>query len=177
MTGERQDGTARRFVLLDDGFRVNKARYILQCLLATLCVLIILIVLGAVEDTATIASLGASSFIAFAMPHQRASAPRLMLGGYLIGIVVGWVSYMASAGLSQGYPQLTVGARHVVFGALAVGLSVFLMVITQSEHPPAAGLALGLVINGCDVPTLIVVAMGVVLLVVTKVLLKPILVD
>ena len=29
--------------------------------------------------------------------------------------------------------------------ALAVGLSIFLMVVTNTEHPPAAGTALGIV--------------------------------
>ena len=35
----------------------------------------------------------------------------------------------------------------VLFGGLAVGVSIFVMVITDTEHPPAAAVALGFVIS------------------------------
>lgn len=37
--------------------------------------------------------------------------------------------------------------RYGLPGALAISLAVFTMVVTRSEHPPAAALALGLVLN------------------------------
>jgi len=36
----------------------------------------------------------------------------------------------------------------VIFGAISVGFSVFIMAVINTEHAPAAGIALGLVING-----------------------------
>lgn len=48
----------------------NIRRYALQCSLATVVVLILLVALDAVTQTVLIAALGASSFIAFAVPRS-----------------------------------------------------------------------------------------------------------
>lgn len=164
-----EDDTA----LIDTSFSGATGRYIVQCGLATLCVLVVLLVLDPLRRGASIASLGASSFIAFAMPHQRISRPRLMVGGYAIGIVVGVLCYWL-AGLPIWENVAYVGtSRYAVFGAVAVGAAIFLMVVTQSEHPPAAGLALGFVTDGTDARTVLVVALGIVALSTLKTLLKP----
>ena len=66
----------------------------------------------------------------------------------------------------------------VLCGALAVGLAIFVMVITDTEHPPAAGLALGLVLNeACDARVLAVVLIGILALSLAKEVLKPLLID
>ena len=52
-----------------------------------------------------------------------------------------------------------------------MGLSSFLMTITNTEHPPAAGLALGLVYEGVDYPALAVILLGVLLLTAIKMLI------
>jgi CBS-domain-containing membrane protein len=162
---------------IDQQFKDNKRRYLVQCGLATACVLVILLVLDPLTDTTTIAALGASSFIAFTMPHKRASRPRLMIGGYVIGMVMGYLCYrlltmpaLIALDFVQRYGE-------VIFGALAVGSSIFLMVITDSEHPPAAGLALAFVITGTSVGTVAVVTLGIVSLSLTKTLLGPLLSD
>ena len=163
--------------LFDTDFHGQETRYIGQSVLATLAVFAVLIVLDTIRESASIASLGASSFIAFAMPHQRISRPRLMIGGYLIGIVTGVICYWLSLmPVWENVRYLSTG-QHVLFGALAVGLAIFLMVLTQSEHPPAAGLALGFVIDGTDVRTVVVVALGIIALSAVKTALKPILKD
>ena len=65
---------------------------------------------------------------------------------------------------------------HVVFGAGAVALATFTMVITDSEHPPAASLALGLVLmDEWRWLTLAVVLAGVVVLAAVKQALRPVL--
>jgi len=51
------------------------------------------------------------------------------------------------------------------------------MVVTRTEHPPAAALALGLVLNEWSLVTLAVVLTGVVVLSVVKRLVLPILMD
>ena len=66
-------------------------------------------------------------------------------------------------------------APHVVFGAMSVGLAIFLMVITDTEHPPAAGLALGLILNEWSFLTIVVVLVGIISLSVIKFILKPVL--
>jgi CBS-domain-containing membrane protein len=72
---------------------------------------------------------------------------------------------------------ITAHASMVAFGALATGLAMFLMVVTKTEHPPAAALALGLVLNEWTLLTLVVVIVGVIALSICKQLVLPILMD
>ncbi len=65
----------------------------------------------------------------------------------------------------------------ILFGALAMGIAMFLMVVTKSEHPPAAALALGLVLNEWTTLTLAVVIVGVIGLSICKRIVLPHLMD
>lgn len=156
--------------------RDNLNRYLLQCALAGVVVFILLLILDTVTQTVLIAALGASTFIAFAVPRSLQSDPRYMIGGYLVGILVG----TSIDTLSASFLFSDVVTEHVVmiiFGALATGLAMFVMVITKTEHPPAAALALGLVLNEWDLLTLVVVIVGVIALSIFKRLVLPILMD
>ncbi len=154
----------------------NVKRYALQCSLAAAVVLILLMVLDAVTQTVLIAALGASVFIAFAVPRSLHSSPRCLIGGYLAGILAG--SAMATLNIALEFSDVvTAHASMVVFGALATGLAMFLMVVTKTEHPPAAALALGLVLNEWTLLTLVVVIVGVIALSICKQLVLPILMD
>lgn len=156
--------------------RKNIRRYALQCSLAAAVVLILLMVLDAVTQTVLIAALGASVFIAFAVPRSLHSSPRCLIGGYLAGILAG--SLMATLNIAIDFSDVvTAHASMVVFGALATGLAMFLMVVTKTEHPPAAALALGLVLNEWTLLTLVVVIVGVIALSICKQLVLPILMD
>jgi CBS-domain-containing membrane protein len=53
--------------------RDNLNRYLLQCTLASVVVLILLLILDTVTQTVLIAALGASTFIAFAVPRSLQS--------------------------------------------------------------------------------------------------------
>lgn len=166
----------RRLGLASRLRRSNLQRYILQCALASVAVLILLLVMDAVTQTVLIAALGASSFIAFAVPRSLQSDPRYMIGGYLVGMTCGCLM-----SLSHTYFHFNDAiADHtvmVVFGALATGLAMFVMVATKTEHPPAAALALGLVLNEWDLLTLLVVLTGVAALSIVKKLILPMLMD
>ena len=156
--------------------RENIRRYALQCSLAAAVVLILLMVLDAMTQTVLIAALGASVFIAFAVPRSLHSSPRCLIGGYLAGILAG--SLMATLNIALEFSDVvTAHASMVVFGALATGLAMFLMVVTKTEHPPAAALALGLVLNEWTLLTLVVVIVGVIALSICKQLILPILMD
>jgi CBS-domain-containing membrane protein len=159
--------------LFDERFSKNKARYILQCSLAAVSVMAVLVILDAIANAAVIAALGASSFIAFTMPQTRSAQPRFMIGGYLVGVAVGTLCH----GLCLLVPaQSPVLQRYVyvLFGSLSVGLAILVMVITNTEHPPAASLALGLVLGEWGVLTVTVVLVGVVLLSLLKRALRPV---
>jgi CBS-domain-containing membrane protein len=153
----------------------NFKRYGLQCGLAGLAVLILLLVLDAVTQTVLIASLGASAFIAFAVPRSLHSDPRHLIGGYVVGLVSGVaMSLLASIVATSGTWDHAV---MITFGALAISVAMFGMVVTRSEHPPAAALALGLVLNEWNFATLFVILSGVILLSVIKRIVLPMLMD
>ncbi|MGR3177180.1 MAG: HPP family protein [Candidatus Anammoxibacter sp.] len=176
--------------IFDEKFKANKVKYVLQCALATVVVSVILIVLSSVADTVIVAALGASAFIAFAMPQKEVSSPRFLIGGYLIGTTVGCGCHFLSEHylLAQmslehpGYYLLT----HIsfineysrqIFGSISVGTAIFLMTITDTEHPPAAGLALGFVLNGWSYITIEVVLAGIVLISLIKFMLRRLLIN
>jgi len=155
--------------------REDFKRYAMQCGLAGFVVFILLLVLDAVTQTVLIAALGASAFIAFAVPRSPHSGPRHMIGGYVVGIFAG--SLMATLKAMIG---ASAGADHavmVIFGAIAISLAMFTMVVTRTEHPPAAALALGLVLNEWNLLTLFVVLGGIIGLSIVKQLVLPALLD
>lgn len=153
------------------GFR----RYAMQCGLAGLVVLILLLLLDAVTQTVLIAALGASAFIAFAVPRSVHSSPRHMVGGYVVGMLAG--SSMAALKALASFSITTDHALTVIFGAIAISLAMFTMVVTRTEHPPAAALALGLVLNEWSPLTLSVVLFGIIGLSIVKSLILPALLD
>ena len=162
---------------LDVKVQKNLIRYIFQCSLATLTILAILLFLDVLTETALIASLGASAFVIFTMPTTYSSDPRRLLGGYGIGISIGVLfSYLTKSHLIELLSANNINSL-VVFGAIAVGIAIFIMTITNTEHAPAAGIALGLVLNQWDFTTLIFIIVAIIWLTVVKKLLQPILID
>ncbi len=151
-------------------------RYVLQCTLAGVVVLILLLVLDTVTQTVLIAALGSSTFIAFAVPRSLHSDPRHMIGGYLVGISVGCL--IGTLYLSFDFTHASADhAVLIMFGAFATALAMFVMVVTRTEHPPAAALALGLVLNEWNLLTILVVLAGIISLSVFKRLVLPVLMD
>jgi len=123
--------------------------------------LVVLVILDAVPNATIAASLGASSFIAFAMPHRPLSQPRRFVGGNAVGLLLGMsVYHLTALSFWQGLPWGDILAE-AVCGALATGLAILMMVVTDTEHPPAAGLALGFVLDGYTLETVAVVIIGV----------------
>ena len=163
--------------LFDRKALIFKKQYILQSLLATIVIFIVLILLDIVSNAAVIGAFGASTFIAFTMPHRRVSHARFLIGGYIVGVIVGYAcNFMSEHPLFLDIGFLD-DHTFVVYGALAVGLSIFIMVVTNTEHPPAAGLALGLVINECDLHIIFFVLVGISIVVFIKHVLKRFMVD
>ncbi len=163
--------------ILDPKIRHNVHRYILQCALATLTILVVLIFLDVLTRTAIIATLGATAFIVFTMPKSYPSRPRPLIGGYIVGISLGCLCSF----LSDSRLMMSILNGHttslIVFGALAVGIAILIMALTNTEHPPAAGMSLGLVLNPWDYRTIIFILSAVLLMAAVKRLLRPILID
>lgn len=125
-------------MIIDEKFRANWKHYSFQSFLATLVLFIILIVLK-LQNAVVTASIGATAFIVFAMPDSITASPRNIIGGHALGFFFG-----AACAL---IPQ-SLWIHSALVYSLAVGLSIFAMVLLDMEHPPAAGTALGMAIAG-----------------------------
>ena len=143
----------------DEKFRHNKARYILQACFAGAAVGAALVLFDVVTQPVIIASFGASAFIAFAMPHGHIGTPRHIVGGYVVGVIVGCLIHFATFLPTDRY--ITEKALYIISGAVAVMLSMFIMTITDTEHPPASSIALGFVINEWTIHTVVMVLAGI----------------
>jgi CBS-domain-containing membrane protein len=166
-----------KIIWFDKKFRTHKLRYIFQCFLATLTILVVLIFLDVLTEAALITALGASAFIVFTIPNRYSADPRRLIGGYIVGLLVGFIFYLIS---SSEITTILIGNNSrslVIFGSVAVGFAIFIMAVTNTEHAPAAGIALGLVINRWDYLTIIFIFLAILWLVGIKILLKKYLMD
>ena len=136
------------------GFRLSWKHYIYQSLIAAIVILIVFLILTE-SHAVIIASIGSTAFIIFATPRSITAEPRRVIGGHLIGI--------ASGSLFSFIPQLPPIPSAIIY-SIAIGISIFLMVATNTEHPPASGTALGIAMNGFTINvTLAVIASAIVL--------------
>lgn len=136
-------------------FKIYPWRYVFQCSIAAVAIGIILSFLDIFSHTAIIATLGATCFVLFILPHSYFARSRPLFGGYVVGIMTGCLfSFINQLIFKFGWilsHQLSV----VVCGALAVGIAIFVMAVFNFEHPPAAGISLSLVLNVWKIDTLI----------------------
>ena len=141
--------------LTNDDTIINKFKklwlyYIIQSLLASISLLVIVLVLGR-DRMVVISAMGATAFIVFAMPTAASAQTRNVIGGHLVGLVVGAIFYYTAIPYYVEYP-------------LVVGISIFLMVALDVEHPPAAGTALAVVINEVSVNVFVAIMISAVVL-------------
>ena len=154
---------------IDIRLRHHVGRYIFQCGLAALTVVLVLRFLDAVQQTAIIASIGASAFLVFAAPEAYSSRPRSLIGGYAAGILTGVLCALTGRILGVT-ASADWGNELVILGGISVGLAIFGMSISDTEHPPAAGIALALVLNPWNVWTLAVISGAVLILTLVRIL-------
>jgi len=143
------------------GWKAHWKEYLLQSIAATIVVFIIFFAVTP-ERPVIAASIGASTFIVFAMPNNHTAQPRRVVGGHIIGILCG--------SLFSFFPQMTILPSIAVY-SIAVGLSIFLMVALNLEHPPASGTALGIALNGFSIDVAIAVILSALVLSVSHFLL------
>jgi len=141
--------------------------YISQSFLATLTIFIVLLFLS-IEHAVIIASIGATAFIVFAMPKSITAKPRNVIGGHLVGFLSGCLCALIP------HPSFLYS---ILLYSLAVGLSIFVMVVIDTEHPPASGTALGFAITGFDLNAAIALITSVIILSLVHHFFKPYLRD
>jgi CBS-domain-containing membrane protein len=132
--------------------------YFWQSLWATLAVFVVLLALS-LRQAVAVASIGATAFILFMKPSNPFAAPRKVIGGHLVGLILGTLCARIP------HPSLVSDA---LIGALAVGSALFVMAVTDTEHPPAAGTALTAVTSEFSWITLVTVLASVGLLVILQ---------
>jgi CBS-domain-containing membrane protein len=157
---------------MDPVFRRHPGRYIFQCTLAVATMLLVIGGLKVILNAALLASLGSTVFLVFAMPHVRFSHTTHLLGGYAVGLAVGMTVWWLEKTLLLNDPQGLIGVWTIVFTALAVGLSMLVMVVTNTDHPPAVGLTVGLLIDNWDWRTIVVIVGSLIALVMIRRLLR-----
>jgi len=149
----------KSFKKIDREFRQHWKNYVLQSILATIAVLIVLYFLS-LQHAVIIASIGATAFIIFAMPDNVTAQPRNVIGGHLVGLFFGFLFSL--------FPQYS-----IIMYSLAVGASIFTMVVIDTEHPPAAGTALGVAITGITWEVFVAIIISIILLSLIHVLFRP----
>jgi CBS-domain-containing membrane protein len=120
--------------------RILWKAYVLQTCYATAAMFIVFSTID-IGHMVIIASVGATVFILFALPRNVTALPRNVVGGQYIGLLCGSLWSM----VPHEFADIRLA---VLIYSCAVGSSFFLMVITDTEHPPAAGTALGVVAEG-----------------------------
>ena len=130
-----------------DKFKKLWIYYILQSLLAALALFVLVLVLGK-DRMVVVSAMGATSFIAFAMPKSVSAKTRNILGGHLVGLASGAILFFFT------------DLPYFIEYPAAVGIAIFLMVTLDVEHPPAAGTALAVVINEVSPSVFIAIMTG-----------------
>lgn len=130
---------------LYEKFKSHWKNYVFQSLFATLAIFIVILVLNIKREPVIIASIGATAFIIFALPTSITAKPRNVIGGQLIGLASGFLCCL----ILNSIPMPGYITSSLIY-AIAVGLSFFIMVITDTEHPPGSATALGITVSSCS---------------------------
>lgn len=149
--------------IIDPQFRRQPRRYFVQGGLATIAMFAVLLLVDSFSDAAVAAGLGASVFIIFVHPTSKSAAPRALLGGHFLALLVGSVFSLVLFAPPVSAILEEVGALRDLALAASVGAMIVLMAITDTEHPPAAGTVLGMSTRVFD-PSIFAIIIGAVIL-------------
>lgn len=128
---------------------------VLQTAMLVFFMLAVLVALNYISATALVWSMGASALASscygvFSRPSSITSIPHRIVGGYLIGLASGELTrYLLELGClhsSVCHPGAPLFVLEIA-AAASVGLAFVFMVLTGWEHPPAAGLAIILMLE------------------------------
>jgi CBS-domain-containing membrane protein len=150
--------------LLDAKLRENYRSYLWQSALAGVTIFVVLLFLSIARHAVIIAALGSTAFIVFATPNSPTAKFRNVVGGHGMGVLAGFLGSLIPASSFQ----------QIAFSySFAVALAVLLMVATDTEHPPAAGTALGIAIIGFSLELGVFTLLSAVILALSHRFLKP----
>jgi CBS-domain-containing membrane protein len=159
--------------LIDRKLPGRAHNYIIQCGLASLSLFLILLVQDAVFRAAIVVAVASTAFTIFVFPNSIASTPRKVIGGHVVAVVSG--AAMVGVLLILSVDNTAENTRFVVdiAAALSVGLAALLMVVTNTEHPPAAGTAFALVIYPWSWQAITFIIFSAMILSLVRLILRP----
>lgn len=168
--------------LFDPNFEIRPWPYIVQITIAGVFMMFIFAAFNLYTQTALVAALASSAFVAFTVPDSHATDPRPMLGGYVVGVAAGIIfsfiyhSPAVVCAVDNGMPAFFEGMGISVsgqsftafFAFLSFMTAAFTMAATDTEHAPGIGIAIGLVMNAWDIMTLVFIFSGIMFLTLSK---------
>ncbi len=126
-------------------------------------------------------SLASSCYIVFGSPSSHAAEPKVIILGYIIGIVSGEaVRFLIQSQTSMPNEFLIHTDYFYWYSLLAVisvTLTLYAMSIFKVKHPPAAGIALVLVLESCNWSILFIIFLAALVLAWIKLFLNDYLID
>jgi len=130
--------------LLDPKFQRNYRQYIFQALLATAAMAAMLLFVDSLSTAAIAAGLGSSVVGIFINPTGATARLRAVVGGQTMALLLGSVfSFILFAGSIETFTA-DHSQFHALMMAVSVGLLILVMAVTDTEHPPAAGIVIGM---------------------------------
>jgi CBS domain-containing membrane protein len=120
---------------------------------------------GAVAARAVlVVAVASTAFVLFITPASASATPRHVLGGLLLALLIGSILVLAAETQIADQWLPDVPRLFAIYAAVGVGASMFAMAATDTEHPAAAGTALGVVAHGFDWNLILFVTTAVIML-------------
>ena len=150
--------------IIDNRFSKFLKFYLSQASLAAVSMLLVLILVDSMADAALAAGLGASVAIIFIHPSSPTAQYRSLIGGHFIGIALGalFSGLIFSSPISVSFTSIP-WLSDICLG-LSVGLMILIMAVTNTEHPPAVGILLGVALQPWQWTTFVALLMAVLIL-------------
>tara|TARA_Y100000748_G_C15396052_1_gene449483 strand:+ start:492 stop:875 length:384 start_codon:yes stop_codon:yes gene_type:complete len=117
---------------------------------------------------AIVVGVASSAFTIFVVPDSIAATPRKVIGGHLVAILIALLIVVLIQVLNINDSRLILN----ICAAVSVGIGIIIMVVTNTEHPPAAGTSLGLIIHGFDWSSVIFIIASTLLLSLIRIILR-----
>ena len=146
--------------------------YITQATLASFALLVILVIEQGVSDGIIVVTIASSTATVFVIPHSIASSPKRVIGGHVVSVLVGLALWGGLHLVTGGHVSTASNLQIDIFGAAAVGLAVLVMATTNTEHPPAAGTAFGIIVVGLSFTFIAFILSAAVILSIVRFLLR-----
>ena len=173
----RDPETGDAWTWRDPGFAKFPWAFVFQAALATAVMLAILTFVQSLSSAAIAAGLASSVVGIFIAPSNQTARIRSVVGGHGVALALGSLfSVMLFLDPVHAFLLDADVLRNLSYAA-AVGGAMLLMAITNSEHPPAAGTALGMASREFDILIFLSLIGAVALLAVMKLAIRPYLRD